>query len=180
MGNTGTTTNILLGEEPATIIIDAATTNPVSRSLDLTDPRTRARAAFAADPTKCFQHYLCEACGELEDKPKITKPIKDAQVKLIPADPEKKVAPLYDITEVATEAFGHLHRAAKSLGIDLQRMNDARNIMCDSSIRISRHRGQELGLQREPTAIEVQLCVAVAKQIVREYAELVRQGAAPK
>jgi hypothetical protein len=76
-----TTNNILLSAEPTTLVYDP----------DITDPRTLAKAAFAADPTKCFQHYLCEACGELEDKPKITKPIKDARVKLIPNEQAAEV-----------------------------------------------------------------------------------------
>jgi len=96
------------------------------------------------------------------------------------ADPEKKLAPLFDIIELATEVFGHEHKAATSLGIGIQRMKDATDVMNDSSIRSGRHRGQELGPQREPTQAEVELCETVAEQIVSEYANLVQRRAEPK
>jgi hypothetical protein len=96
------------------------------------------------------------------------------------ADPNKKLASLFDIIELATETFGHEHQAAKSLGIGIQRMKDAMQIMNDSSIRSGRHPGQEVGRQRDPTPAEAQLCQTVAGQIVTEYTKLVRRGAAPK
>jgi hypothetical protein len=95
-------------------------------------------------------------------------------------DPEKKLAPLYDIIELATEVFGHEHKAATSLGIGIRKMKHATGVMNDESIRSGRHRGQELGPQREPNQAEVQLCETVAEQIVSEYANLVQHGAAPK
>jgi hypothetical protein len=69
-------------------------------------------------------------------------------------DPGKKLAPLFDIIELAAEVFGHEHRAATSLGVDLQRMKDATNVMNDASIRSGRHRGQELGCQRDPLRLK--------------------------
>ncbi len=95
-------------------------------------------------------------------------------------DPEKKLAPLFDIIELAAEVFGHEHKAATSLGVGLRRMKDATNVMNVASIRTGRHRGQELGCQREPTPAEVHLCETVAEQILSEYANLVQRGAAPK
>jgi hypothetical protein len=96
------------------------------------------------------------------------------------ADPDKKLAPLFDIIELATEVFGHEHKAATSLGVGLQRMKDATNVMNDATIRSGRHRGQEPGCQREPTPAEVHLCETVAQQILSEYANLVQRGAAPR
>jgi hypothetical protein len=95
-------------------------------------------------------------------------------------DPEKKLAPLFDIIELAAEVFGHEHKSATSLRVDLQSMKNATNVMNDASIRSSRHRGQELGCQREPTPAEAHLCETVAEQILNEYAKLVQRGAAPK
>lgn len=85
------------------------------------------------------------------------------------SDPHKKLAPLFDIIELAAEAFGHKHKAATLLGIGIPRMKEATGIMHDPSIRSGRHRGRELGQQRDPTPAEAQLCEAVAEQIVREY-----------
>lgn len=96
------------------------------------------------------------------------------------ADPDKKLAPLFDIIELATEVFGHKHKAATSLGVGIQKMNDATDVMNDSSIRSSRHRGQEVSQQRDPNAAELQLCEAVAEQIVTEYTNLVQRGTAPR
>jgi len=95
-------------------------------------------------------------------------------------DPEKKLAPLFDIIELAAEVFGHEHKSATSLRVDLQSMKNATNVMNDASIRSSRHRGQELGCQREPTPAEAHLCETVAEQILNEYAKLVQRGAVPK
>jgi hypothetical protein len=67
------------------------------------------------------------------------------------ADPDKKLAPLFDIIELAAEVFGDEHKAATSLGVGVQRMKDATNVMNNSSIRSGRHRGQEVSQQREPT-----------------------------
>ena len=96
------------------------------------------------------------------------------------ADPDKKLAPLFDIIELAEQAFGTRKSAATSLGTSVSRWNDARAIINDSTIHSGRHRGQELGQQRDPTPAEVQLCEAIATKIVDEYAKLVRCGTAPR
>lgn len=96
------------------------------------------------------------------------------------ADPDKRLAPLFDIIELATEVFGHQHKAATSLGVGIQRMKDAASVMNNASVLSGRHRGQEVAAQRDPTAAEGQLCEAVAEQIVSEYTKLVRRSAAPK
>jgi hypothetical protein len=95
-------------------------------------------------------------------------------------DPDRKLAPLFDIIELAAEVFGHEHKAATSLGVGVQRMKDATNVMNDSSIRSGRHRGEEVSQQREPTPAEAQLCEAVAEEIVTEYTKLVQRRAAPR
>jgi hypothetical protein len=96
------------------------------------------------------------------------------------AGPDKKLAPLFDIIELATEVFSHRHKAATSLGVGIDRLDDAIDVMNDSSIRSGRHPGQEVGAQRDPTAAEAQLCEGVAEQVVSEYTKLVERGAAPR
>jgi hypothetical protein len=96
------------------------------------------------------------------------------------ADSEEKLAPLFDIVELATEVFGIEKDAANALGLSHQKFKDARRVMNDSSVRLGRHRGQELGPQRDATASEIALCESVTETIVREYTELVRKGVAPR
>lgn len=95
------------------------------------------------------------------------------------SDEHKKLAPLFDVIEIAAEVFGSLNTAATSLGVGIRRMKEARKIINDSSIRHGRHRGQEVGMQRDPTAEESKLCEAVALQIVSEYTKMVERGLAP-
>lgn len=95
------------------------------------------------------------------------------------ADPDKRLAPLFDIIELAEKHFGHVHDAARRLNVDIQDIKDARDIMNDESIRTSRHRGQELGEQRAPTSEETAVCEAVAERIVAEYDKLVGRGDMP-
>jgi hypothetical protein len=92
------------------------------------------------------------------------------------ADADKKLAPLFDIIELAAESFGHQHKAATALNIGIQQMKDATNLMNDSTIRSSRHRGQELGQHRDPTPEEARLCESVADKIVSEYTKLAESG----
>jgi hypothetical protein len=129
-----------------------------SRKDRMTDLLRFTNASAGSDTLRRLSDYLLEYHG----------------------DPEKKLAPLFDIIELATEVFGHEHTAATSLGVGIQRMKDTSNVINDSSIRSGRHRGQEVGQQREPTPAEAQLCETVAEQIVSEYAKLVHSGAAPK
>jgi len=96
------------------------------------------------------------------------------------ADPDKKLAPLFDIIELAAEAFGHQHKAATALNSGIQQMKDATSLMNDSTIRSSRHRGQELGQHRDPTPEETRLCEIVADKILSEYTKLVQSGTAPR
>lgn len=97
------------------------------------------------------------------------------------ADPDKKLAPLFDVIELARKVWGgDEHKAATSLGIGIRRINAATKIMNDRTIRSGRHPGQELGAQRGPTPAETQLCEGVAEQIVSEYTKLVERGAAPR
>lgn len=96
------------------------------------------------------------------------------------ADPEKRLAPLYDIIELATKVFGDRGKAISSLGISARHWKKAAAIMNNPTIRSGRHRGQELGKQRDPTPAEVRSSEAVAEQIVSEYGKLVRRGSAPR
>jgi hypothetical protein len=94
-------------------------------------------------------------------------------------DPEKKLAPLYDIIELTEKIFGSKDKAAVSLGISVKQMKAAGAIINDKQIRSSRHRGQEVGTLREPTRAELQSCEAVAQKIIEEYTNLVVNGRAP-
>jgi hypothetical protein len=78
-----TTTTLLVGEEPTIVAYDPTEIDQPELNHDNTDPRAGAKAAFAADPTKCFQRHLCDSYDELEARPRITTPVKHAQVKLI-------------------------------------------------------------------------------------------------
>jgi hypothetical protein len=89
-------------------------------------------------------------------------------------DPNRSLAPLFDIIELAARIFGHKHKAANALNIGVQKMKEANDIINDSSIRSGRHRGKELGPQRDPTAAEIRKCEEVAEEIITHYAELVR------
>jgi len=96
------------------------------------------------------------------------------------ADPQKKLAPLFDIVELAREVFGNEPKAATLLGLSHQNFKSARRVMNDRTVRSGRHRGQELGPQRGPSPDESRLCEALAEQIVNRYSSLVRLGTAPR
>lgn len=66
------------------------------------------------------------------------------------SDPNKKLAPLFDIIEVAGKVFGGKDKAATSLHVGTKRMNGATGVMNDSSIPSGRHPGKELGGGRDP------------------------------
>src|SRR5579864_8051843 len=96
------------------------------------------------------------------------------------SDPQKKLAPLYDIIERADKIFGSRDKAAIALGVSKKTISRTTGVINDKTIRSGRHRGQELIGQRDPSPAESQLCEAVAKQIVNEYAKMVENGMAPK
>jgi hypothetical protein len=96
------------------------------------------------------------------------------------ADLDGKLAPLYDIIELVREVFVTEKDAATALSISKSRFEKARKLMNNSAVRSGRHRGQELGAQRDPAPAETALCEAVAEQIVSGYAQLVRRGSAPR
>lgn len=95
------------------------------------------------------------------------------------ADPGKKLAPLFDIIELAAKAFGDRKKAAASLSLRARQVNDAVTVMNDPTVRTARHRGQELQRQRDATAEEVALCETLAQDIVDRYAKCVENGTAP-
>jgi hypothetical protein len=96
------------------------------------------------------------------------------------ADPEKKLAALFDIIELATKIFGHEHTTARALQIDRQEMQDATKTMNESRIRTSRHRGKHLGRQRDVTSDEKRKCEVVAERIVGECIRLIQEGKLPQ
>jgi hypothetical protein len=92
------------------------------------------------------------------------------------SDSGKRLAPLFDIIELAEKSFGGRERAANALGISNTQMKSAAAVMNNKEICSSRHRGQALGNQREPQPEEVRLCEAMAEKIVTEYAKIARQN----
>jgi hypothetical protein len=88
------------------------------------------------------------------------------------SDPGKRLAPLFDIIELADKSFGGRERAANALGISNRQMKSATGVMNNKEIRSSRHRGQALGNQRDPQPEEMRQCEAVAEKIVTEYAKI--------
>lgn len=91
------------------------------------------------------------------------------------SDREKRLAPLFDVIELAGEVFGGKHRAAIVLGVGIRQMKSATGIMNNKAIRSGRHRGRELGNQRDPRPEEIQSCEAVAQKIVTEYTKIANQ-----
>lgn len=90
------------------------------------------------------------------------------------ADPQHHLDHLLNIMELAETAFGHEHVAAKKLGIELQKLQEARKITHNKEIDIGRHPGQTLGQQRPPTPEELKLCEEVVDAIIAGYARHVR------
>jgi hypothetical protein len=91
------------------------------------------------------------------------------------SDPGKRLAPLFDIIELAEKSFGGRERAANALGISNRQMKSATGVMNNKEICSSRHRGQALGNQRDPQPEEMRLCEAMAEKIVTEYAKIAGQ-----
>jgi hypothetical protein len=90
-------------------------------------------------------------------------------------DPEHHLDHLLNIMEVAETAFGHEHVAAKKLGIELSKLQEARKITHNKEIDVGRHPGQTLGPQRPPTAEELRLCEEVVDAIVAGYTRHLRE-----
>ncbi len=85
-------------------------------------------------------------------------------------DADRKLASLLDIIELAETAFGHEHKAAEQLGIDLKEMQAARKITHDKHILTGRHPGRTVGVQRSPTPEELNLCERIVDTIIANYA----------
>jgi hypothetical protein len=86
------------------------------------------------------------------------------------ADPDKKLAPLYNILEVAIKEFGGRKKAAKMLnlvGADFSYLAKTAN---DPTIRTARHPGKSAGIVRDITAAELTRCERIAEEVIRAYA----------
>jgi hypothetical protein len=87
------------------------------------------------------------------------------------SDPEKKLAPLYDIIKIVETEFGDRKKAATALGIPFDDLHRAGGILHDPAILTSRHRGESTDPQRAATDEELAHCIGVAETIIRTYAE---------
>jgi hypothetical protein len=92
------------------------------------------------------------------------------------ADPNKKLATLYDLIEYAMKIFNSDKKGmVTALGISGTSLKDTKKLMHTNQLRTSRHRGRELGPYRNPTAEETAVCEGLAERIVRGYSEFIRQ-----
>ncbi len=86
------------------------------------------------------------------------------------ADSEKKLGPLYNIFKLAETEFGGPAKAASTLGISRNALDDASGITNNPNIRTSRHPGEAAGELREITYDELTRCQQIAEKIIRAYA----------
>ena len=88
------------------------------------------------------------------------------------ADPEKKLAPLFDIVELVEAEYGGESGAAQALGISRKALEKVKRVANDGTIRTARHPGKSSGTLRDITAEELAHCVRTAEAIIRSYAAL--------
>jgi hypothetical protein len=94
-------------------------------------------------------------------------------------DPEKKLAPLFDIFELAVKVFRNEDELSKSLQIEPDEIRAVKKTTNERRIRTSRHRGQYLGQQRDVTSHERRRCEVAAERIVAECVRLAQEGKLP-
>jgi hypothetical protein len=87
------------------------------------------------------------------------------------ADPERHLAPLYNILEVAIKEFGNRKRAASMLNLDAADLSFLAKTANDPTIRTARHLGKNAGIVRDITASELARCERIAEEIIRAYAK---------
>ena len=89
------------------------------------------------------------------------------------ADPEKRLAPLFDIVELVETEFRGEAGAAKALGVGRKALEKLKRIANDPTIRTARHPGQAVGVLREITPEELNDCVQTTGMVVHGYAKTV-------
>jgi hypothetical protein len=88
-------------------------------------------------------------------------------------DPEKRLAPLFDVVELVETEFRGEAGAAKALGVSRKALEKLKKIANDSTIRTARHPGQAVGVLREITPEELNLCIQTTGMVVDGYAKTV-------
>lgn len=86
-------------------------------------------------------------------------------------DPDRKLAPLFDIVELVEKELGGLDKTRDRLGISRQGLEKAMQVANDDSIRTARHPGVRPTSLREITPEELNHCIKTAEAIIRSYAE---------
>ena len=87
------------------------------------------------------------------------------------ADPERKLAPLYNILEVAEGEFGGRRPAARMLNLSEANLSYLAKTANDRTIRTARHPGRSIGVIRDITMAELTRCERTAEEIIRAYAK---------
>jgi hypothetical protein len=90
------------------------------------------------------------------------------------ADPQRKLAPLYDILEIATTEFGGRKEVAKALRLPEAMLGDLGRIANDPAIRTARHPGRNANALRDISAAELSECERTAEEIIRAFAGQIR------
>jgi hypothetical protein len=85
-------------------------------------------------------------------------------------DPEKKIAPLFDIVELIEAEYRGESGAAQALGISRKALEKVKRIANDPAIRTARHPGQAMGSLRDITSDELRHCIRTIEAIISEYA----------
>jgi hypothetical protein len=88
------------------------------------------------------------------------------------SDPKKKLAPLFNIIELAKTKFGSLEKAATTLIISLTKIKEAKRIMNDCGIENSRHPGRSPVSPKPVSNEDRHVCEQIAEAIVKNYREL--------
>jgi hypothetical protein len=89
-------------------------------------------------------------------------------------DPEKKLAPLYNILEIVEAEFRSEKGAAQALGVSRKAMKKVKRITNDPTIRTARHPGKNAQTLRDTTPAELSECERTAEEIIRAYAKQIR------
>jgi len=88
-------------------------------------------------------------------------------------DPTKKLAPLYDILQIAETQFRGRDGIAAALAIPTKDLERLGRITNDVGILNARHPGSGSGPKRAATTEEIAFCERVAETIIRTFAESV-------
>lgn len=85
-------------------------------------------------------------------------------------DPEKKLAPLYDVLQAVETQFHGRDNVAPALKISAKDVQDLGRICNNRDIFNARHPGKGTSPKRPATAQELELCERVAETIIDRFA----------